>query len=542
MGNGVSNLTKEQKETVTRHMKDVIDTCNAAGLAQDIAQAKIMKEYRTIVQDVNNSPSPVASLQSKSYEEGSHASDKLQRTSRKVVAVTKFEPPQQRTRRPSMGGFGGYQSTSQAKKPNRRRSFDTSNTKSDSKNLEALVSSIRVNVEKAAELLAEKGTDPATAAKTIAEAAPSQQTQDNWDSVTQQPFCTLCQMAFKSAGFLERHVNYSDLHARNAKKREAAVAAASITTEQKEAAAAAAAAKEAQEKAEAEAAAAKEREKLSLRQEEGKEYKLFYNGSKFYWRTQKTVDIDMYLHILPQIIEVVAFDPDKHKEVSRIYLNYIVIAETLESVILSDIEMKRQEMSQDRFSAALSIEEELELRDTFTKNRCITYIMQRLQLDTMNEFGAVLFVPLAGDASDASPLVENPPSVLLPVFMTRRRRTNAEEIQKTLNSISTDQLLIKESNQRANSLSDNKALLEAARKKAQRIATHVHEGARFLQQKRWYADLPLPRRRFIRAVYYIMRRTQVAKVRALLMEKHPNLAFSAKYKQHLARSQLSEAD
>ena len=43
---------------------------------------------------------------------------------------------------------------------------------------------------------------------------------DCWDSVTQQPFCTICQMAFKSIAFLERHNKYSDLHKSNVLKEE----------------------------------------------------------------------------------------------------------------------------------------------------------------------------------------------------------------------------------------------------------------------------------------------------------------------------------
>ena len=392
------------------------------------------------------------------------------------------------------------------------------------------MSAIKDNMEKATELMNDQS---APTLKSKSDAA-GEEVVDSWDSVTQQPFCDTCQMAFKSAAFLERHVKYSDLHVKNVKRKEAEVKAKEGPTEEEKAEAAESAKIAAEEAKVAVAAAEDKRKKLAMTQEEGKEYKLLYNGSKFYWRSQKTVDIDMYLHILPQIVEVIAFDPDKHKEVSRIYLRYTIIADILEQMIAADIDIKKKEMAQDKFNHGMTPAQELEMRDTITKNRVVTHILQRLQQDTVNLQGAVLYVQLSGDVKAMNPVVDNPPTVLLPVFMTRRRRTNAEEIQSTLKSLSRDQEEAAASNRRANSLADNKSLLENARKKAQRIATHVYDGARFIQQKKWYAHLPVGKRRFIKAVYLVMRRTEVAKVRAMLLEKYPALANSAKYQAHIA--------
>ena len=43
---------------------------------------------------------------------------------------------------------------------------------------------------------------------------------DSWESVTDQPFCSVCQMAFKTQGFLDRHSKYSNLHKMNVQARE----------------------------------------------------------------------------------------------------------------------------------------------------------------------------------------------------------------------------------------------------------------------------------------------------------------------------------
>jgi hypothetical protein len=64
--------------------------------------------------------------------------------------------------------------------------------------------------------------DIAAAAITATDAAAAVATEappavDSWDSITQQPYCNICQMAFKSISFLDRHVNHSTIHAHNVK-------------------------------------------------------------------------------------------------------------------------------------------------------------------------------------------------------------------------------------------------------------------------------------------------------------------------------------
>ena len=65
--------------------------------------------------------------------------------------------------------------------------------------------------------------------------------------------------------------------------------------------------------------------KLQQRQVEGKDYRLLYYGSKFFWRTQDNIDFSFYLHIALLIIEVVPFDVYKNKELDRIYLDKYMV-------------------------------------------------------------------------------------------------------------------------------------------------------------------------------------------------------------------------
>lgn len=134
-------------------------------------------------------------------------------------------------------------------------------------------------------------------------------------------------MAFKSMAFLERHTKYSDLHTKNALKQGGASAAlvapvvvatpmipedSSVTASSGTTSLAA---------------------KFMSKQVEGTDYKLLYTGSKFFWRNQRTVILDLYLHVVSLTIEVIAFDSDKHKEMNRIYLAADVISDLMDVAI-----------------------------------------------------------------------------------------------------------------------------------------------------------------------------------------------------------------
>lgn len=69
-----------------------------------------------------------------------------------------------------------------------------------------------------------------------------------------------------------------------------------------------------------EAPALAEVEKKMEQQVEGEHYKQLYAGSKMFWRTKDNIDLHIYLHVIPDCIEVVPFDIERHKELDRLYL------------------------------------------------------------------------------------------------------------------------------------------------------------------------------------------------------------------------------
>jgi len=148
---------------------------------------------------------------------------------------------------------------------------------------------------------------------------------DCWDSVT-QPFCNICQMAFRSKVFLDRHEKYSDLHIKNAKQLFHAVSA---DVDETQSSTTTTTTTTIQQQATVVEPVKKPVVLFPLRFE-GERFKLLYTGSKLFWRTNETVELNIYLHVEARIIEVVSFDVTKLKETNRLYLHLDVMWEQVQ--------------------------------------------------------------------------------------------------------------------------------------------------------------------------------------------------------------------
>mmetsp|Transcript_8365 Transcript_8365/g.13874 ORF Transcript_8365/g.13874 Transcript_8365/m.13874 type:complete len:473 (+) Transcript_8365:72-1490(+) len=428
MGSGTSNLSKEQSVTVTKELKAVYEKLQSEGKADAEIQAKLAEEYTKIVDKLTNSAKLAPS-----------------ENSLKTSASS-----------PSVASAGNAKAK---KAPTRRRSFDQKGSVKGTTKKAAV--SVAAKVEN--ETIETK--EAPTAADAPADKAPDSSAEpepqaDSWDSVTQQPFCELCQMAFKSMAFLERHVKYSDLHIKNVKKKEAAETASS------------------------EAAVSSfvigedgifptsESGKLMSKQVEGKHYKLLYHGSKLFWRTQDTLDLNIYHHLMPATVEVIGYDASKGKELNRLYLNYI----QLDSLV------------------------KLATGESSYVTSLTRYIIQRLQLSSGTANKRLEYLKLASDmADDSSPLLDRPPIVLIPITVTRRRRTNAEEIEKTMTHLEND-----------------RAELAASTAHAHKVSNAVYSGANAIAKKKWWADFNPVRKRWIWAIRRVIRQRLVAETHAVL--------------------------
>lgn len=276
-------------------------------------------------------------------------------------------------------------------------------------------------------------------------------------------------MAFKSPAFLDRHVKYSDIHTRN-------------VNQQKEAAEnpAAASSKELSKDV-LPIFGTTPSAKLNPKQVEGQHYKCLYTGSKLFWRTQETVDLNFYHHILPHTIEVISYDLMRSKEMPRLYFDYTAILDAI-----------------GKAGGPLPDEEALHAAIT-------TFLLQRLQLNSAKDgvASSMGYVPLSGDSAAAkSPLLEKTPVVLIPVPVTRRRRTNAEEIDATITGLTND-----------------RAALVAATGQAEKIANLVYSSASSIASKKWWADFNPRRKMWIWAIRRVIRQKLVAETTANLEER-----------------------
>ena len=307
---------------------------------------------------------------------------------------------------------------------------------------------------------------------------------DHWDSVRDLPFCSVCQMAFKTLSALDRHVKYSNLH-------EATVAK-----------------KKAEAEAPEQAAAEKAQAKLALlaRQEEGKDFRLLYYGSKFFWRTQDNIDISFYQHIMLHIIEIIPFDVHKNKELERIYLDKFIIDTCLESSIKDAVKQKeetlRNEASKQKFTVKVEFNADAEFAE-LQRVMTTTYILSRLQLQVVqvdkHATNKLMFHLMNTDDASKDPLLKELPDMLVPVSVTHRRNTSSEEVKAKMEDLASDQ-----------------AALRGSIAKAEKVSTMVRMFLRISQSNQKYKHYSAPKRKFVMAIKKIMQINGVQKTRRYL--------------------------
>jgi len=158
-------------------------------------------------------------------------------------------------------------------------------------------------------------------------------------------------------------------------------------------------------------------------------------------------------------------------QVCRIYLDYSTVADSVQPAVQLAVDAELREMALDRFSdhpdGALLAED--------SRPQAITsHILSRLQLESPSDSAAspkmrprVVFAALTDDLPP-SPVLDRPPATLIPVAITRRRRSSPEEIDSTMRDLDRDRLL-----------------LVQATARAQKIAQLVFSSASAISATRW---------------------------------------------------------
>lgn len=525
MGSSASTITKDQSVALTQTLRSKYEEYKANGMDEKEIQTKLTKEYFTIIETLKN---PAASPRGMSKAENA----KLGNAGKSKTMATETSSSTSKLLRASFEGKSNSIGTGASAKltgvglsskmaasnassklqrgGSRRRSFDGNKAGPGAAAMAAAQEALK------------KAEEAADAAAAVTPVAVVEEVQaDSWDSISQQPFCAICQMAFKSAQFLERHVKYSDLHLKNAKKAEEAnkataegvKPATSITPADNDM-----------------LFEVSPSGKVMPKQVEGKHYRLIYSGSKLFWRTQETVDLNIFHHILPSTIEVVSYDTMKAKEMNRLYLDYSSLCDQ------SGVTAAAQASAGARAAAARAqAAREMEATSAAGTNAraahqaatlaaeaaaalaqdpanvvdetamIARYIIQRLQLGNPVGPNSTLkkmeFVKLSSDTYTKSPVMDKVPVVLIPIAVARRRRTNAEEIEATISGLNMD-----------------RAALAEATSHAHKVASVVYSSATSIASKKWWADFNPVRRKWIWAIRRVIRQKLVAETTAVLAQ------------------------
>lgn len=417
-------------------------------------------------------------------------------------------------------------SASTTDRPARRRSYDQLPTKKQPAEVVTLAQSLSaVTLPTATELLSQSAplNITATEANVVAPASVTNGNADSWDSVSEQPYCDVCKMAFKSVSFLERHRKFSSLHLDNEKRKQTGEKAALAPPPPKE--------------------LTKKEELTVVKQEEGTHYRLLYSGCKFFWRIQVNVDFDIYHHFMARCIEIIPFNSDRHREMPRIYLDYENICELVEPSVAEAVSEKLRTIMEDRFAEK---PDDSKLKEEVFLQKMVTYILQRLNVSTSD--GECTYVSLFGDNEHEFPVLEEPPVVLVPINVTRRRKSSVEEFNSTMKSMKSDYSEIDAKLQKADAYrnEDKKALegigipvtpMKTTKPNTNyeysaRIANYVYMAATFLSSPKWYHNPAIPKgkRRFIAAVEKVIHNAGVAKWKAYLESKNVPMVYKSPFR------------
>ena len=429
MGGGISsqNIDCNQKLSFAKSLRNNYDAYVEEGLSDDIILERVMRDYRNLLEslpvDTTQSPNNLnldLDNNDKNYTScGQHLSSSPLIKSKKVNT--------------------------------RRRSFDNINLTRGNLDPPAPLFNI-ISQNKSLSSSSIQPSSSSSAASSVAKVLT-----DSWESISQQPYCNVCAMAFKTSMFLSRHIKYSDQHSRNLNKRQTVLEASSapltptdsLTDRTSENSSPQDEQKERSiisidnrssllsfSQSSSTAATVSASTKISTIHREGTgpslegiHYKLLYGGSKFFWMSDKEIDLSIYEFFEPlSTIEIIPYDLDLNKELPRLYLNMAAIVLPILNNELDDHDdatnaTKRRDQELTRFIVS---------RLHLTTQPVDNHNNSEFSNFTSSSFKQVIFLNNSIDPIDiTTPLLSSPPSSLIPVKVTRRRNTIGDLIEET---------------------------------------------------------------------------------------------------------------
>jgi len=434
MGGGISsqNIDYNQKLFFTKSLRNNYDAYVEEGISDDIILERVMRDYRNLLESL-----PVDTTQSPNNLnldlDNNEINDKNNTSCGKHLSSSPLI---------------------KSKKVNtRRRSFDNINLTRGNVDPPAPL----FNIISQSKSLSSSSIQPSSSSSAAALASIAKVPTDSWESISQQPYCNVCAMAFKTSMFLSRHIKYSDQHSRNLNKRLTVLEASStpltpndaLTDRTSENSSPQDEQKErsiisidnltslpsfSQSSSTAAKVSASTKVSTTCREGEGPSlegihYKLLYGGSKFFWMSDKEIDLSIYEFFEPlSTIEIIPYDLDLNKELPRLYLN-------LAAIVLPMLNNEHDDHD-DATNATERRDQELTRfivsRLHLTTQPIDNHNNSELSNFTSSSFKQVILLNNSIDPIDiTTPLLSSPPSSLIPVKVTRRRNTIGDLIEET---------------------------------------------------------------------------------------------------------------
>jgi hypothetical protein len=176
-------------------------------------------------------------------------------------------------------------------------------------------------------------------------------------------------------------------------------------------------------------------------QEPSMKCRAIYSGTKFFWKTQENIDVNIYLHVDPMIVEVIPHHGRANTELPRLYLSETAIIDYVgPDTITAKVNAIKKDAGNQRFKEALPPDSEL-----FTEQRrlaVVSHVMSSLHIKntSVNSNRSIVVYepspPPDGRPVDSSAVILNSkPNGLIPVHVAYRRHSSDQEIEATMGEI-----------------------------------------------------------------------------------------------------------
>jgi hypothetical protein len=173
-----------------------------------------------------------------------------------------------------------------------------------------------------------------------------------------------------------------------------------------------------------------------------------YNGSKLFWRTQENINIDIYLHLAENCVEVIGYDGHTNHTYPRLFFSLEKLLSLIgHSVVDTHFEQAKLKCIDEFNNLNIPLPPDRDIRDEEIRLLVSSHILSKLQ---MHEKQFQYYFP--EDALTENPLLSKAPDSVIPVLVNRRRLSTTQEINQAINALELSHNDIEEKRKQAEEL------------------------------------------------------------------------------------------